>query len=56
MRILKVIHGFPPDYMAGSEVYSYHLVNELVKQKNKVFVFTRVENQFHENYKIYRRN
>jgi glycosyltransferase involved in cell wall biosynthesis len=54
MRVLKVIHGFPPDYMAGSEVYSYHLVKELNKVGIDVSVFSRVENQFHENYKIYR--
>jgi len=53
LKILKVIHGFPPDYMAGSEVYSYHLVKELIKQNIKTFVFTRVENEFDDNYKIY---
>ena len=53
MRILKVIHGFPPDYMAGSEIYSYHLVKELIKQDIETFVFTRVENEFDDNYKIY---
>ena len=54
MRILKVIHGFPPDYMAGSEVYSYHLVKELINQNIETFVFTRVENEFDDNYKTYR--
>ncbi len=53
MRILKVIHGFPPDYMAGSEVYSYHLVKELINQGHQISVFTRVENEFDDNYKIY---
>ena len=53
MKILKVIHGFPPDYMAGSEVYSYHLVKELINQDIDTFVFTRVENEFDDNYKIY---
>jgi len=53
MRVLKVIHGFPPDYMAGSEVYSYHLVKELINQNIETFVFTRVENEFDDNYKIY---
>jgi len=53
MRVLKVIHGFPPDYMAGSEVYSYHLVKELINQDIETFVFTRVENEFDDNYKIY---
>lgn len=53
MKVLKVIHGFPPDYMAGSEVYSYHLVKELTRQNIETFVFTRVENEFDDNYKIY---
>ena len=53
MKILKVIHGFPPDYMAGSEVYSYHLVKELINQNIETFVFTRVENEFDDNHKIY---
>lgn len=53
MRVLKIIHGFPPDYMAGSEVYSYHLVKELRSQNIEVFVFTRSENQFDKEYTIY---
>lgn len=52
-KILKVIHGFPPDFMAGSEVYSFTLCKELVKEGHKVFVFTRVENEFDEPYTIY---
>lgn len=42
MKILLVIHGYPPYYMAGSEVYTYNLAHELVKN-NEVFVFTRIE-------------
>ena len=38
MRILQVIHGYPPYYMAGSEVYTYNLARELAKS-NEVFVF-----------------
>lgn len=53
MKILKVIHGFPPDYMAGSEIYSYHLVKELMNQNIETYVFTRVENEFHEQHYIY---
>jgi len=53
LRVLKVIHGFPPDYMAGSEVYSYHFVKELINQDIDVSVFTRVENEFDDNHKIY---
>ncbi len=51
MKILQVIHGFPPYYMAGSEVYTYNLCQELNK-KNEVFVFTRIENPYEEPYSI----
>ena len=40
MNILKIIHGFPPDYIAGSEVYSYNLVKALLKLGENVYVFT----------------
>ena len=53
MNILKVIHGFPPDYMAGSEVYSYYLVKALLKLQEDVTVFTSVENEFDNEYTIY---
>ncbi len=45
MKILQVIHGFPPYYMAGSEVYTYNLTKELSKN-HEVYVFTRIENPF----------
>lgn len=45
MRILKVIHGYPPYYSAGSEVYSQMLTNCLA-DKHEVQVFTRHENSF----------
>lgn len=54
LNILKVIHGFPPDYMAGSEVYSYTFCKELVRKGFKVNVFTRIENEFDVPYAIYR--
>lgn len=44
MRILIVIHGYPPYYMAGSEVYTYNLARELAKH-NEVFVFCRFEDK-----------
>lgn len=52
-KILKVIHGYPPLFNAGSEVYSQSICNELAK-KNEVFVFTRQENFFLEDFKIQR--
>ncbi|MGM0582800.1 MAG: glycosyltransferase [Bacteroidota bacterium] len=45
MHILKIIHGYPPYYNAGSEVYSQSIVDEL-KKTNKITVFTREENEY----------
>lgn len=45
MRILKVIHGYPPLYNAGSEVYSQSICEELSK-RHQVVVFSREENPF----------
>lgn len=45
MHILKIIHGYPPTYNAGSEVYSQSICNELSKF-HKVSVFTREENPY----------
>ncbi len=45
MKILKVIHGYPPYYRAGSEIYSQILAHELAND-NEVQVFTRHENSF----------
>ncbi|TLD81034.1 glycosyltransferase [Helicobacter sp. MIT 05-5293] len=53
MRILKVIHGFPPDYMAGSEVYSFTLCRALQKMGHEVFVFTRIECELLKPYSTY---
>lgn len=45
MHILKIIHGYPPNYNAGSEVYSQSICNELSKT-HKISVFTREENLY----------
>ena len=42
MKILKVIHGYPMRYNAGSEVYSQTLCHGLSK-KHTVEVFSRIE-------------
>ena len=51
MHILKIIHGYPPLYNAGSEVYSQSICNELSK-KHQVTVFTREENPYEPDFKI----
>ncbi len=52
MRILQVIHGYPPYYMAGSEVYTYNITRELAKE-NEVFVFCRFEDKTKPLYEYY---
>lgn len=51
MKILKVIHGYPMIYNAGSEVYSQTLCNELSKN-HEVHVFTREEDSFKPDYHL----
>lgn len=51
MHILKIIHGYPPNYNAGSEVYSQSICNELSKE-HKVSVFTREENPYTPDFEI----
>jgi glycosyltransferase involved in cell wall biosynthesis len=51
MKILTVIHGYPNYYMAGSEVYTYNICNELAKT-NDVEIFTRYENSYEDPYSV----
>ncbi len=51
MHILKIIHGYPPNYNAGSEVYSQSIVNELSKY-HKITVFSREENNYEIDFKF----
>ena len=51
MHILKIIHGYPLNYNAGSEVYSQSIVNEL-KKKHKITVFTREENEYRPDFEF----
>ena len=45
MKILKVIHGYPMRYNAGSEVYSQMLCQGLAEH-HEVHVFSRIEDSF----------
>lgn len=49
MRVLLVIHGYPPRYNAGSEVYTQSLARALAGQ-HEVRVFARYEDPFAEHY------
>lgn len=45
MRILQVVHGYPPRYNAGSEVYTQTLSRSLARN-HQVMVFSRFENPY----------
>ncbi|MCK5691024.1 glycosyltransferase, partial [Myxococcota bacterium] len=51
MNILHVIHGYPPHYMAGSEVYTWNLCRRLAEQ-HRVSVFSRIENPYAAAYEV----
>ena len=51
MRILKVIHGYPMRYNAGSEVYSQTLCQGLA-DRHEVSVFTREEDPFAPDFRM----
>jgi len=53
MKVLKVIHGYPPLYNAGSEVYSQTLCHGLA-ERHEVHVFTREEDSFAPDYAMRR--
>lgn len=53
MKILKVIHGYPDRYSAGSEVYSQTLCHALVKRGHDVAVFARHEDPYQQEYSIH---
>jgi len=51
VRIVHIIHGFPPHQMAGSEVYTYNLCQELAKT-DEVYVFHRIADSEQEEYEM----
>ena len=51
MNILKIIHGYPLLYNAGSEVYSQSICNEL-SRTHHVSIFSREENPFRPDFEI----
>lgn len=53
MKILKVIHGYPMRYNAGSEVYSQTLCRALADEKHKIEIFTREENSFETDFALH---
>jgi len=52
MKVLQVIHGYPPRYNAGSEIYTQTISRELARRGHHVSVFTREEAQFSRDYTV----
>lgn len=52
MKILELIHGYPPQYNAGSENYTEAISNEFVKKGHEVYIFCREENHFGKEYSL----
>lgn len=52
LRILLIIHGYPPLYNAGSEVYTQTLARALVKMGHEVLVFCREEDTIAPYFRI----
>lgn len=51
MKILQVVHGFPPENVAGTEVYTHNLSQALSKHHD-VSVFYRTADLSKEEYKL----
>lgn len=52
LRILLIIHGYPPLYNAGSEVYTQTLARALVEMGHEVLVFCREEDTIAPYFRI----
>lgn len=52
MRIIEIVHGYPPEYIAGSENYTFAISNELADSGHSVLVFSRYENPYVADYAI----
>lgn len=51
MKILHVVHGFPPHSMAGTEIYTYNLSEELLRS-HEVSVFHRINELKKKEYEL----
>lgn len=51
LKILQVVHGFPPAQVAGTEVYTCNLAREL-KKRHSVSVFYRVNDPARGEYSV----
>ena len=52
MKVLEVIHGYPPEYNAGSEVYTQTIARGIVKAGHEVAVFASEEDPYRPDFDI----
>lgn len=52
MRILQVVHGFPPDAWAGTELVTFYLARTLQARGHQVTVLTRTEDPTAEEFSL----
>jgi len=52
VKVLEVIHGYPPLYNAGSEVYTQTIARGFVKAGHEAAVFTRDEDPYRPDFDI----
>ena len=55
MKIVQVIHSFPPYTVAGSETYTYNLSRQLLRT-HKVYIFHRINNSRLKEYECIHSN
>ncbi len=52
MKVLQVIHGYPPRYNAGSEIYTQAVSQGLAREGHEVTVLSREEDPLRPDYEI----
>jgi glycosyltransferase involved in cell wall biosynthesis len=52
LKILMVVHGFPPDQMAGAEIYAFHIARGLRERGDEVVVFAPGQRDGLEEYEV----
>lgn len=45
LTLLYVVHGFPPETWAGTEIYTYNIAKEMMRRGHKVAILTRSPGQ-----------
>lgn len=52
MKILVVTHGFPPDQMAGAEIYAFNVSREMARRGHDVVVLSPAQREGHDEYDL----